>query len=63
MPIEDVVAEFWNSLDYQERYELMEDWYPDHAYLLDIDEMWDGLDWKDKLDIWKTEIGYDEVWV
>ena len=53
--------EFWESLNGNEKLELMEDWYPDHAHLLDLDDMWRGLDLEDRIDIWKKEIGYDEV--
>ena len=59
----EVVEEWWDSLDHNEKVELMDDCYPDHSHLLDVDEMWIGLDWSDRLDIWRREIGYDEVQV
>ena len=59
----EVVEEWWNSLDENEKVELMDDWYPDHSHLMDVDEMWIGLDWSNRLDIWRREIGYDEVQV
>ncbi|GAG90640.1 unnamed protein product [marine sediment metagenome] len=43
--------EFWESLDRGEKHELMEDWYPDHAHLLDLEDMWRGLDLVDRLEI------------
>ena len=56
----DEVQKWWDSLDYQFQFELMDIEYPDHAHLLDIDEMWERLDWETKLDIWQRENNYGE---
>ena len=53
------VQEWWDSLEFGEQFELMDIEYPDHAHLLDIEGMWEGLDWETKLDIWRRENGYD----
>jgi hypothetical protein len=46
---------WWDNLDSREKFELMDIVYPDHAHLLNVDEMWEGLDWEIKLDIWQRE--------
>lgn len=56
-----MAQEFWDSLNSRERHELMEEYYPNKSHLMDVSEMWRGLDLKDRVDIWKREIGYDEV--
>ena len=53
----DKVQEWWDNLDYQLQVELMEIEYPDDSNLMAVDEMWDGLDWNEKLDIY---IDYNE---
>ena len=53
----DKVQEWWDNLDYQLQVELMEIEYPDDSNLMSVDEMWDGLDWNDKADIY---IDYNE---
>ena len=40
------------NLDSSYQFELLEPYYPDKAYLMDISEMWNGLDWNDKWDIY-----------
>jgi len=53
----DKVQEWWDNLDCQLQVELMEIEYPDDSNLMSEDEMWDGLDWNEKLDIY---INYNE---
>ena len=57
--LEDEIQEWWESLDDNEQFELMDIEYPDHAHLLDLEGMWEGLDWETKLDIWRRENGYE----
>jgi len=49
---------FW-SLDASFQRELLEDYYPDDSNLMSITDMWDGLDWNDKWDIYVSQ--KDEV--
>jgi len=49
----DKIDDWWNSLDDNHKFELLESCYPDKAHLMGLTEMWEGLSWEDKLDIWK----------
>ena len=55
------VNEWWYDLDSNYKFELIEPYYPDKAHLMEIDEMWEGLDWNDKWEIYRDE--RDEVYV
>lgn len=62
--LKEKVDKWWYDLEENYRYELMESYYPDDAYLMNVDEMWRGLDWNDKWDIYRGE--HDEaveVWL
>lgn len=48
--LQDEVEEDWNNCDNKE--EILEDYYPDRIGIDDIDEMYDGLPWKQKLEIY-----------
>ena len=48
----DKVQEWWDNLDYKIQVELIEAEYPDHSNFMSADEMWDGLSWNDKVDIY-----------
>jgi len=54
------VQNWWNSLDYGRKEELMEDHYPDAIVFCEPDELFEGLDWKDKLAIY-YEVNSDEL--
>ena len=54
------VQEWWESLDDNYKFELIEVYYPDKAHLMDVDEMWEGLDWQDRLDIYKRENRHED---
>ena len=56
---QDEVEKWWNSLDESYQIELMEDFYPDKPIILDADEMWSGLEWQDKLDIYQEAEGFE----
>ena len=51
----DKVQEWWDDLDELIQIELMEIEYPDKSNFMTIEEMWHGLDWKDKLNIYLEE--------
>lgn len=57
--LKEKVAIWWRDLDSNYKLELMESYYPDEAHLMDVDEMWNGLDWNDKWDIYRGD--KDEV--
>ena len=46
------VEKWWAYLDYDLKIELMEDEYPDEASLMELEEMWNGLDWEEKYQIY-----------
>ena len=48
--LQDEVQDDWDNCDNKE--EIMEDYYPDRIGLDDEDEMYDGLSWEQKLEIY-----------
>ena len=50
----DKVQEWWDDLDDNTKYELVQNYYPDtfKVHQMDENEMWDGLSWNDKVDIY-----------
>lgn len=56
--LQEKVEKWWNSLDYAYKVELMEDFYPDRSHIDDADVLWNGLDWRDKLDIYQEVEGF-----
>ena len=59
LQLQEKVDRWWFDLEENYKYELIESYYPDDAYLMSIDEMWNGLDWNDRWDIYRGE--HDEV--
>lgn len=57
--LKEKVNEWWYDLDLSYRFEIMELYYPDKSFLMDMGEMWNGLDWNDKWDIYRDN--KDEV--
>ena len=58
--LQDKVEKWWRDLDESYKIELMEGFYPDQAPLLmEADEMWNGLEWQDKLDIYNEAEGFE----
>lgn len=57
--LQEKVDKWWFDLEENYKYELIESYYPDDAYLMSVDEMWNGLGWNDKWDIYRGE--HDEV--
>ena len=50
--LQDEVQKWWDNLDDNLQFELIEDYYPDRIGIDDEDEMYDGLDWEQKLEIY-----------
>jgi len=47
------IQDWWDNLDDDNyRYELIENYYPDKAHLMGIEEMWNGLDWEEKYELY-----------
>ena len=58
--LQDKVEKWWNSLDESYKIELMEDFYPEKPSIwVEVDEMWNGLPWQDKLDIYQEAEGFE----
>ncbi len=53
------VDKWWFNLDYDYKVELMDEFYPGRTPLIGVDDRWNILEWKDKLDIYNEseEIG------
>lgn len=56
----DEIENWWNGLDDNEKFGILEDYYPDKAHLMGLTEMWADLSWEDQLDIYKEENGYNK---
>jgi len=54
------VQAWWDSLDDNYKYELLEPYYPDRLHLMGMNEAFEGLSWEDKLDIYKEANGFRE---
>jgi len=50
--IKKIVENWFHSLDYDLKVELMENEYPDEASLIEVEEMWSGLNWEEKYEIY-----------
>jgi len=61
--LQDKVEKWWISLNDNYKYEMVEFYYPDDDHLRDsnVDDLWNGLDWNDKREIYRDERG--EVYV
>jgi len=55
--LQEKVDKWWYSLDDNYKLELIECYYPDEAYNMNVDIMWSSLDWNDKWDIYRDEKG------
>ncbi|GAF69837.1 unnamed protein product [marine sediment metagenome] len=47
------VNEWFYSLDDNRKFELLEPYYPDRAHLMGLAEMFKGLDWEVRLEIYR----------
>ena len=41
------VEDWWDDLDYDLKVELMANEFPDEAYLIEVEEVWDGLNFEE----------------
>lgn len=55
------VEKWWENLEDNYKYELIEPYYQDDAHCMTTNNMWNGLDWNDKKEIWEESNGYNEV--
>ena len=56
----DEVQAWWDSLDDNYKYELLEPYYPDRLHLMGMNEAWEDLSWDDQLETFKEANGYGE---
>lgn len=58
--LQEKVEKWWHDVnDLTYKRELVEEYYPDKGFLMDVGEMWDGLRWLDKLDIYNEAEGFE----
>lgn len=50
--LQNEVELWWNDQEQGIKEEYMEEYYPDLFYLHDADELFEGLDWKQKLELY-----------
>ena len=53
------IDKWWNSLEDNYKYELLEPYYPDRLHLMGMDEAFEGLSWEYKLDIYNEANRYN----
>ena len=46
------IQDWWDELEYEVQFELMEYIIPDYIQLVDADDMWNRLDWEVKYQIY-----------
>ena len=54
------IEDWWKCLDYDFKVELIAKTYPDEAYLIEVEEVWNGLNFEEKYEIYSKsddEIG------
>ena len=49
------VDDWWHSLSEGYKQELLENYCPDSSNFTSVDEIWDGLDWDDKWNIYTQD--------
>ena len=55
--LHDKVQAWWDSMDDNYKYEMMEGYYPDRSHLMDLNEMWKGIGWENQLEIYNNSEG------
>ena len=56
------IEDWWDDLEYDIKNELMENEYPDKSNFMDVDEMWNSLDWEQKYEIYsKSDDDIEEL--
>lgn len=53
--LQEKVDAWWNDLDDNYKFELIEPYYSDRAHLMGLAEMWKGIDWSEKVSLWEEE--------
>lgn len=53
--LQEKIDAWWNDLDDNHKFELIEPYYPDRAHLMGLTEMWKGIDWSEKVGLWEEE--------
>ena len=46
------IEDWWSDLDYNLKVELIADEFPDEAHLIEVEEVWDGLNFEEKYAIY-----------
>ena len=54
----DEVQAWFDSLGDRSKFKLMEQYYPEKAYLVGLNVMWESISFDDQLDIYKEQNGY-----
>ena len=49
------IQEWWDNLDYDLKVGLMETVYPDEASLIEVEEMWNMMDWEERYEVYCVE--------
>ena len=58
--LQEKVDKWFRGLDESYQREILDGYYPDKAHLMNIEEMWNGLDWNAKWEIYRDE--KDEIY-
>ena len=53
--LQDEVELWWNNLEQGIKEEYMEEYYPDKSHLHDADELFEGLNWKQKFELYQDK--------
>ena len=54
--LQDKVQAWWDGLDDNRKYELLEPYYPDKLHLMGMDEAWEGIDWSERVSLWEEAL-------
>ena len=52
----DTIQAWWDGKEREDKFELVRDYYPDEAEMLDVDEMFSRLDQSEKVSLWEDEL-------
>lgn len=53
--IQKQVNDWFYNLDDNHKFELLEPYFPDRAHLMGLTEMWNAIDWSEKVSLWEEE--------
>ena len=54
--LQDRVEKWWLNQEENFKYELIESYCRYETHNMDVDDIWNGLDWKDKWEIYTSEV-------